>query len=228
MSEPNRPDVPPELPLFPLPSAVVFPNTQLPLHIFEPRYRELLADALEADRFVVFAMLDEDGAPDEYRRPPVCLIATLAKVVRSIRIPDGRYNIVVEGHGRVKIERELAPLPRIPYRRVQTVEIADRPCDDSAALTAAMLNLHVLSARIIAEEEDADDGLIDRINEIDDPAALSDIVAAATIRDPVDRQKILAEPGVLERLHLVAGALGTIALMATNRTPSWGPGTGEA
>jgi len=98
------------LPLFPLP-LVLFPGTPLPLHIFEQRYRRLLADCLETDRRFGIIRLPDGMA--ELEIPPGT-IGCIAEIVNAEPLPDGRSNIVVRGGERFALADDPAPLPVLP------------------------------------------------------------------------------------------------------------------
>lgn len=105
--------------LFPLPGVVLFPGTLLPLHIFEPRYKELVEHALAEDRLVGMSMFadspSEEAAASGPRLRP---LGGAGVIVDHERLDDGRYNIVLEGTFRYRIVREEASAPY----RVATVE----------------------------------------------------------------------------------------------------------
>jgi uncharacterized protein len=89
--------LPPTIPIFPLPSVVLFPNVFLPLHIFEPRYREMVADALAGDRMIGMVLM-RPGWEGQYEgRPPVYSVGCAGLITFSEQHPDGRYNIVLRG-----------------------------------------------------------------------------------------------------------------------------------
>jgi Lon protease-like protein len=94
------------LPLFPLPNVVLFPNVFLPLHIFEPRYREMTADALAADRLIGMVLLRPGWEKDYEGRPPVYPIGCSGVITHVERQPDGRFNIVLRGLERFRIVEE--------------------------------------------------------------------------------------------------------------------------
>ena len=94
------------LPLFPLPNVVLFPGVFLPLHVFEPRYREMVADALASDRLIGMVLL-KPGWEHEYEgRPPVYPIGCSGVITHVDQLPDGRYNIVLRGVERFRIVEE--------------------------------------------------------------------------------------------------------------------------
>src|SRR5687767_11725133 len=89
--------LPPTIPIFPLPNAVLFPNVFMPLHIFEPRYRAMVADALAGDRIIGMVLLKPGFETDYEGRPPVYDIGCAGVVTHSEPQADGRYNIVLRG-----------------------------------------------------------------------------------------------------------------------------------
>jgi Lon protease-like protein len=98
--------LPPTLPLFPLPNVVLFPNVFLPLHIFEPRYREMVADALAGDRIIGMGLLRPGWEADYEGRPAVYSIGCAGLITFSEQHDDGRYNIVLRGMQKFRITGE--------------------------------------------------------------------------------------------------------------------------
>jgi ATP-dependent Lon protease len=127
-----------ELPIFPLPQVVLFPRVLMPLHIFEPRYRAMLDDAMRGHRAIAMALIPDPGDLDEHGRPKIATVAGVGIVIEQQALPDGRSNIVLHGQARVQLE-ELPFIP--PYRRARATVLHDRDvpvgADDRAALLAA-------------------------------------------------------------------------------------------
>jgi Lon protease-like protein len=129
-------------PVFPLPNVVFFPKTLLPLHVFEPRYRQMIADALEGDQSVCVALLkpgweaDYEGAPDVYP------VACLGRIVQHQKLPDGRFNVVLHGESRVMIEgyEQLTPY-RMAQLRVLGQDAAWTEGADVASESLELLRL---------------------------------------------------------------------------------------
>ena len=94
------------LPIFPLPNVVLFPSVFLPLHIFEPRYREMVADAIASDRLIGMVLLRPGWQSDYEGRPPVYPIGCSGVITHVERMADGRYNIVLRGLERFRILEE--------------------------------------------------------------------------------------------------------------------------
>jgi Lon protease-like protein len=111
------------LPLFPLPGVVLLPGTLLPLHIFEPRYREMVARALGGDRMIGMALL-KPGWETAAEPPSIHPIGGAGEIVESEDLPDGRYNILLEGRFRYRILEESPPSP---YRTARVEELPARP-----------------------------------------------------------------------------------------------------
>src|SRR5512132_2752843 len=140
--------LPPTIPIFPLPNVVLFPNVFLPLHIFEPRYREMVADALASDRMIGMALL-KPGWEHEYEgHPPVYPIGSNGVITHVERLDDGRYNIVLRGVERFRILEENHERS---YRRATIEPILERAlgADDRVALRRQRSRLEVLLAPAI-------------------------------------------------------------------------------
>ena len=98
--------IPARIPVFPLPNVVLFPKTYLPLHIFEPRYRAMVADAAMSGQCIGMALLKEGWETDYYGHPPVFSMGCVGRLVSVQPLADGRSNILLQGLERFQIERE--------------------------------------------------------------------------------------------------------------------------
>lgn len=94
------------VPLFPLPNVVLFPDVPLTLHVFEPRYRELVKDALASQRRIGMALLKPGYESDYQGRPPIYPLGCLGTIASEERLEDGRYNIVLHGRTRFRVVEE--------------------------------------------------------------------------------------------------------------------------
>lgn len=217
-----------DVPIFPLPKTVLMPRTMISLHIFEPRYRQMMEHCIEGSRLLVVAMFDENADPDAHGRPAIHRIAGIGALRRSAKLPDGRYNIVVEGLARVDVDEEHPPT-RV-FRRTSPRVVEDYVPDDNTGMARAIASVRSLCTRALSASSDEEAEMIDGLSRVAEPSALADLVTAAVIKDPQDRQRVLAEPDVLARLEIVSGALGTLLL--TQDAPAgqvgWGISTGEA
>ena len=95
------------IPLFPLPSTVFYPGTPLPLHIFEPRYRQMIADALEGERKIGMVLLKPDWEAAYFDRPEIFPMGCVGSIEKEIRHPDGKYNFTLVGLRRFRILGEM-------------------------------------------------------------------------------------------------------------------------
>src|SRR5206468_2475373 len=112
------------LPLFPLPNVVLFPNVFLPLHIFEARYREMVADAIAGDRLIGMVLLRPGWDQDYEGRPPVYPIGCSGLITHVEQLADGRYNIVLRGVERFRI---IAEDHTRSYRRASIERLLEPP-----------------------------------------------------------------------------------------------------
>jgi Lon protease-like protein len=108
--------------LFPLPNIVLFPYVIQPLHIFEPRYRELMADALRDDRLIAMATLQPGWEADYQNRPPVYPVICIGQILKEETLPDGRYNFLLHGLSRARILDELPTSKAYRTARVRVLE----------------------------------------------------------------------------------------------------------
>ena len=115
-----------QIPIFPLPGVVLLPGTLLPLHIFEPRYREMVAHALASDHTIGMAML-KSGVEIDEGRSPIHAIGGAGEFGDSERLDDGRYNILLEGKFRVRV---LSETPGTAFRIADVEEVASQPFAD--------------------------------------------------------------------------------------------------
>ena len=98
--------IPSRIPVFPLPNVVLFPKTYLPLHIFEPRYRAMVSDAVTSGQCIGMALLKDGWETDYYGHPPVFSMGCVGRLANVQTLADGRSNILLQGLERFEIERE--------------------------------------------------------------------------------------------------------------------------
>lgn len=98
--------LPPIIPVFPLPNVVLFPNVFLPLHIFEPRYREMVREALGSDRMIGMVLLKPGWEHDYEGRPEVYPVGCAGLITHVERLADGEYNIILRGLEKFRIAGE--------------------------------------------------------------------------------------------------------------------------
>src|SRR5688572_15592109 len=126
--------LPSEIPIFPLPNVVLFPAALLPLHIFEPRYRAMVGDALEGERLIGMVMLRPGWEPRYEDAPAVYGVGCAGFITHADRLPDGRYNIILRGQEKFSIQQERTAGTGAERYRVARIEsIRESPREASAA-----------------------------------------------------------------------------------------------
>lgn len=135
------------LPLFPLPNVVLFPGIPLPLHVFEPRYRKMVADALEAHRTIGMALLRPGHEADYLGRPPIYPIGCAGLIQRHERLADGRYNVLLHGRRRFRVLEEHEGEPY----RLASIEPLDDLRGDVTSLDATRGELVAALGRLVGE-----------------------------------------------------------------------------
>ena len=185
------------LPLFPLPRIALFPRAILPLHVFEPRYRAMLADALASHRCIAMAMvLDEDEDP-----PAIARVAGVGEVVQHEALPDGRAHILLRGLARVVLDE----LPFVsPYRRARARVLVELPTPVSDVERAA---LQAAAAGFVAEVRRRDLDVELELPEGLDVGGIADLCAQHIVLDADIRQEALETLDVASRVRLVTGEL---------------------
>jgi Lon protease-like protein len=189
--------LPSVIPLFPLPDVVLFPRMPLPLHVFEPRYRKMVADSLEGNRVIGMTLLRPGWEPDYEGRPPVFPVGCAGPMEQCEALADGRYRILLRGTDRFRIREELGGEP---YRMAAIEPLEDTLGDDSA-LDAARKK--VMSA--IAQAADGPATLVMQ------PELSHDVFANALCQTlaltPVERQSLLDCDTILARYSRLAEIL---------------------
>lgn len=143
-------DLPAAIPIFPLPNVVLFPHTDLPLHIFEPRYREMVADAMAGDRLIGMVLLRGDWRRDYHGAPEVFPLGCVGRIENFELQPDGRSNLVLKGLARFDITGEIEGKS---YRRARVAWRSDG--EDAARQEIGELNARLQSsvARLLTRRE---------------------------------------------------------------------------
>jgi len=192
------------LPIFPLPDLIFFPHTLLPLHIFEARYRAMITDCLARDRRLAVVGLKPGYEATYHGKPPVYAVAGAGSIVRCERLATGRFNILLRGERRIRIEREV-PTDTL-YRMVVATPLpevgVDRPGLPALARTIRERCLQILEALGRSRNE-----MRDSLEAVGSPAALADQVASGVIPDAAMRQALLEELDLERRLERLAAAL---------------------
>ena len=191
------------LPIFPLPDVTFFPHTLLPLHVFEARYRAMVMDALARDRRLCVVKLRPGYEAAYAGKPAVHPVAGAGEIVSWERLATGRYNILVKGERRVRLERE------IPSDTLYRLVVA-RPLEDVSAATdvaASLGRIRGACGGLLRALDRPADLLDTALAEGQPPGAIADRIAAAVVPDAALRQELLEILDVGRRLERLATAL---------------------
>lgn len=205
--------MPRELPIFPLP-IVLFPGAPQALHIFEPRYRQLLQDCLAADRRFGIAYVAPDQAGGADPAPNLGDVGCVALIQSTEPLPDGRSNIVTVGERRFVLRR-WTPSPQ-PYRVAEVEEFDDEPVDapEVSTLAADVRAGFARLARALGVLTERGDGGVELASE---PGPLSFQVAAALELDVEAKRALQTGRSTSVRLRQLAMMLGPLAADAEGR-----------
>ncbi len=179
------------LPLFPLPSLVFFPETRVPLHIFEPRYREMVADALAGDSLIGMALLRPGGERAFLSSPPVYDVGTIGEIEQAVEYDDGRYDIILNGISRYQIVEHI---DHSPYRLAR-VRPTPEESGEWEAVERRKGNLRELSRQYLSHFRDSE------VPELES-ASLSSIVNALAMAlniEASEKQALLEESNLMRR-----------------------------
>ena len=200
-STPAAPTLPPTIPIFPLEDVVLFPNTSRPLHIFEARYRTMVADALTGDRIIGMVALQPGDETDTDGRPPVFAIGCAGTITDAEELPDGRYVIVLQGFVKFRVMSEETTEDQRRSYRLAAVDPIAEPLDDvmrqalgekRQQLAAMMLSIAPSSPLFPASLSDAE--FVDRLAQVLD-------------LDPVVRQALLEQGDSVARANALIDIL---------------------
>src|SRR5262245_18847567 len=196
------------LPIFPLPNVVLFPNVFLPLHIFEPRYRQMVSDSLAGDRLIGMVLL-QPGYEEHYERSPAVYDVGCAGLITHVeRLTDGRFNIVLRGLERFRIVGEDNPSSTVLYRRALIAPLTeyDAPPPE-ATLKSERQRLEAILAPFFGGTL-AERGLPAAMPDEDLINALSQYLEL----EPIEKQALLERDGPLARCRSLVELLEMKAL----------------
>lgn len=204
------------LPVFPLPRLVFFPGSTLPLHVFEPRYRDMMEDCLSKGPMAM-AVSMVAGGHEEDESPPLQLIAGAGRIIDWRRRRDGRFDLLLHGLTRVKLF-EL-PSEGRAYRRARAESLPDRlPHLD--AIDGRVTPVLGTAATVVALVRERYPDFSLGVEAQTPPGVIADRIADRLVAEPEARQRLLEAIDVKVRLALVHDAL--VDLMATLRAEGLG------
>lgn len=194
--------IPDRIPLFPLPNIVFFPRTLLPLHIFEPRYRQMVIDVTTAGHCIGMALLKEGWEEHYYDNPAIYELGCVGRVVSIEKLADGRSNIMLEGLCRYKIREEESEYT--PYRQALVVPALEQACEPLAWQVRAGLQavLHE-SLAYRDRDETSEEGLESEFSD----EVLVNILSASLDFTPLEKQLLLEADTVQQRARRLSDLL---------------------
>jgi uncharacterized protein len=203
--------LPPTIPIFPLPNVVLFPNVFLPLHIFEPRYRQMVDDALSGDRIIGMVLLRSGWERDYEGRPAVYPTGCAGVITHAERLADGRFNIVLRGMEKFTITgEEEGKLYRLAH-----VDAMPEPSAD-AFREEMRENRRRLESLLVPQPEGGGDPKVPTSMPDED---LVNALAQYLEFEPVEKQALLERDGVLDRCRSLIELLEMKVLVSRH---SWG------
>lgn len=179
------------LSVFPLPGALLFPGMHLPLHIFEPRYRAMVSDAMARDRRI--GMIQPAGEGD---RPPLYAVGCVGRIVEVEALEDGRYNLVLEGLSLFRVVRELDVTTA--FRQVEA-DLIPSPANDELSL-GRRAALEMESRRFAERAGYAVDW--EAVGRLDDQSLVNGIAQIAPF-DAAAKQALLEADRIEARAELI-------------------------
>lgn len=188
------------LKVFPLPSVVLLPGTAAPLHIFEPRYRALVKDALETDGLFALAQVMPGQEALLAGSPKLEEMLCIGSIGMHEPLADGRCNLVLVGVARARIRHEHASTQ--PYREVEAELVEDEAVDE-----AVDVNLRRAVVELVARLPTQVGQRVAQVASRVTGGALADVVASTFMQDPVRRFEVLNETDVRLRVEIVTEEL---------------------
>jgi uncharacterized protein len=187
--------------LFPLPGVVLFPHVVLPLHIFEPRYREMTREALEGDRLITIVQTRSDADWTGHGEPAIEEIGCLGKIIRHEQLADGRYNFLLLGKRRVRLIREREGPSLFRTAEVELIDEIEPGPDDPRRKDLI---------RLFREAVRVDPDLERVLGQSLPLTVLTDLMAHSLGLPPVWKQTLLAQPDARLRADSLIDVLARI------------------
>ena len=203
--------LPPTIPIFPLPNVVLFPNVFLPLHIFEPRYRKMVADALATHRTIGMVLLRPGWEGDYEGRPAVYPVGCAGVITHAERLADGRFNIVLRGMEKFRIASEDSGRA---YRLAQ-VEPVPEPSAESVRVEMRSERRRLETLLVPQPEAEPTEAKVPSSMPDED---LVNALAQYLEFEPVEKQALLERDGTLDRCRSLIELLEMKVLVARH---SW-------
>jgi Lon protease-like protein len=190
--------LPTEVPVMPLPGAVLFPYALLPLYIFESRYREMLEHALSQHRMFCVTLV-KPSCPEWFAPEDFYHVAGVGLIRACVGRSDGTSNLILQGIERVRITGFEQEAP-FPIARIDRLESDSTTSVETDALGAKVLELY---SKFKGNGRKLPSKVDEYLSDLNDPAMLADLVTSTFVSDSLRRQQVLEELSVNNRLRLV-------------------------
>ncbi|MGI8890450.1 MAG: LON peptidase substrate-binding domain-containing protein [Chthoniobacterales bacterium] len=195
---PETVELPKVVPVMPLTGILLFPNALLPLHIFEPRFQAMLAQALSDNRMLCVALVKPER--ERWRTSDDFFpVSTVGLIRACVGRTDGTSDLILQGIRRVKFDDFEQESP-FPMARIKPLKTRTKLTVETDALAAKVLEFY---ARLKENGRQLPDKVDRYLSEMDDPEMLADLIAATFIGDAARRQDLLEELDLNERLRLL-------------------------
>jgi len=201
--------------LFPLPNLVLFPHVIQPLHVFEPRYRQLMEDALQADRLMAIALLKPGWEEDYHQQPSIHPVVCIGRIFKEERLADGRFNLLLQGLCRARVQEEIETGKRYRTARVSVLPEVPPPPQSEAEVRRLLGDQ---MSQWFAAHSVALDQMSKLLESNLSSGSLCDIFTFALPLEPEIKQTLLEEAQVERRIRtLVAHLMSSEAPQAPDR-----------
>ena len=199
---PEAVELPAAVPVMPLPGVLLFPNALLPLHIFEPRFREMLARALDDNRMICVALVKPER--QQWRTSTDFFSVSTVGLIRAcIGRSDGTSDLILQGIRRVKFSDFEQEAP-FPIARIKPLKTRAKPTVETDALATKVVELYT---RLKSREGALPEKINRYLGEMSDPEMLADLIASTFVSGATRRQQLLEELDLNNRLRLLIQCL---------------------
>jgi len=208
------------MPLFPLSAVVLFPHGVLPLHVFEDRYRQMVDDVLDNYGQIALAVYDDEDSPGwDDVTPPLRPVVCIGQILQHQRLPDGRFNIALQGVCRARIHHELPPAAGQLYRQAILEPIGFELSDETELRVSRERFGRMLADDPLTDLRDAEAVLEHLKNPAVPTSAILELMTLSFIADNSVRYKLLAMPDPCKRAVLIQSELESIARVLKQAKP---------
>lgn len=192
--------------LFPLPGVVLFPHVVMPLHIFEPRYRQMVEHALASDRLLTIVQVRPDSVSEVAGTPALEAVGCLGRILNHERLPDGRFNVLLLGRKRVRLQRERTA--GTLYRQAELEILEDQP--ETSGMSSLRVAIQEQFRDLMTARGPLDRELESLLSGTLPLGVLTDILAHTLGLPSALKQQLLAECAPSRRAEVLSGVLASL------------------